>query len=537
MNGPRKTALALMLATALFGFAVVGQLVYKHRAEVRSGVLDNPEMMKLKAQLASDAEPKPIEPIRALDQRLRQDYFRTRRQNEAAGYMIAAAVIAFVLSARWFYGQAPQTPRKRVRLTDADEISIKRKSSAGVALSAFVMLAGLAYIAYGSPSPYQQNWPNLRGEGNLGVAPAGAYPAEWSVASGSRIAWKSAIPADGKSSPVVWGDRVFLTGGDRAVHHVMCFDRADGSLLWDNKIAAQPGSPETSSDAGFAPSTPATDGKRVFAIFPDGALVAFDFDGSQVWISQLGIPENQYGFATSLIVHDGTLIVQLDQGTTGAENKSKLIGIDAASGKTRWSTPRDLPNSWATPALIKTAARAELITCADPFVISYDPKTGAELWRVKGLNGDIVPSPTFDGERVIVTVNRTFGIRPGGAGDVTKENLLWKNSDATADIASPATDGKRVYLVAGNGLVACVAGADGKLLWEQELNSPTTASPIVAGQNIYFFSNDGVARILKCGDKFEQVAKGEIGEAIHVTPAFADGQIYIRGEKNLFCVK
>lgn len=537
MNGSSKTALALMIATALFAFAIVGQLAFKHRAEVRSGVLVNPKMAELKAQLNSDAEPKPIEPIRKLDQQMRQDYFRLHRQNKAAAYMLAAAAIAFVLSARWFFSQARQKPRKRVRLTEADEVSAKRKNSAAVATSALILLGCLAYFAFGRPSPWRQNWSNLRGAGNLGVAPAGQYPTEWSVASGSRIAWKTAIPAPGKSSPVVWGDRVFLTGGDRTVHHVMCFDRGDGSLLWDNAIAAQPGAAETSSDAGYAPSTAATDGKRVFAVFPDGTLVAYDFDGSQVWLNQLGIPENQYGFATSLIVHEGALIIQFDQGSTGKEQKSKLIGLDAATGKPRWSTPRDLPSSWATPALIKTAKRDELITCADPFVVAYDPKTGAELWRFKGLSGDIVPSPTFDGERVIVTVNRTFGIRPGGSGDVTASNMLWRNSDATADIASPATDGKRVYLVAGSGLADCIGCADGKLLWEQELNTPTTASPIVVGQNVYFFSHDGVTRIVKAGDRFEQVSQGEIGEPIFVTPAFADNQIYIRGEKNLICVK
>lgn len=566
MNGARKTALALMLAAALFAFAVVALLVFKHRAEVQSGVLVNPKMAELKAQLNSDSETKPIQPIRKLDQELRQDYFRARRRNEAAGYMVAAATIAFVLGARWFFNQARQTPRKRVRLTESDEISAKRKNSAAVAASVLILFGGLAYLAFGRSSPYRQNWPNLRGAGNLGIAPAGAYPTEWSTASGSRIAWKTAIPAAGKSSPVVWGDRVFLTGGDKSVHHVMCFDRGDGSMLWDNAIASQPGAAETSSDAGYAPSTGATDGKRFFAIFPDGTLVAYDFDGSQVWLNQLGIPDNQYGFATSLIVYEGTLIIQFDQGPTGKEKKSNLIGLDAATGKPRWSTPRDLPNSWSTPSLIKTAQREELITCADPFIVAYDPKTGAELWRFKGLSGDIVPSPAFDGERVIVTVNRTFAIRPGGSGDVTTSNTLWRNSDATADIASPATDGKRVYLVAGSGLITCVGAADGKLLWEQDLNTPTTASPIVAdvlepaaaltenqdasttsvttGQDsarlikaVFFLSEDGVTRILKIGDKYEQISQGEIGEPIHVTPAFADGQIYIRGEKNLFCVK
>lgn len=535
--GTRKTALALMLASALFALAVVGHLALMHRAEVRAPVRDNPELTKLKAALAADAAPKPIEQIRALDQRLRQDYFAARRRNRAAAYALAAAAIAFVLSARRFFGQARRQPFKRLRPTAADEAAAQWKDAAAVAAAALILLGGLAYFAFGRPSPWRQNWPNLRGAGNLGVAPAGQYPTAWSVASGAHIAWSAAVPAPGKSSPVVWGDRVFLTGGDKAVHHVMCFDRADGSLLWDDKIAAPAGAVETSADCGYAPSTAATDGRLVFAIFTDGTLAAYDFDGARAWLNPLGIPDNQYGFATSLLVHEGTLIVQFDQGSTGLEKKSRLLGLDAVTGKPRWSTPRDLPSSWATPALIRTARRTELITCADPFVVAYDPGTGAELWRFKGLGGDIVPSPAFDGERVIVTVNRTFAIRPGGAGDVTKTNMLWRNTDATADIASPVSDGKRVWLAAGSGLAACLGAADGKLLWEQELGTPTTASPIVAGPNVYFCGQDGVTRVLKAGDTYEPASQGEIGEPIFVTPAFADGRIYIRGENHLVCVK
>ncbi|MCE5229607.1 PQQ-binding-like beta-propeller repeat protein [bacterium] len=539
MNGTRRTALALMIVTALFSIAVVAQLVFAHHRELKTGVLVNAEIAKLKAQLATQTDPSLITSIRGLDQQLRNQYFAARRQNEIAGFMLAAAIVGFVLSARWFFDQAPRTPKRNARLTEADQNAAARRAAVGVALSAIMLFGGLGYLGIGKLSPFKQNWPNLRGPGNLGVAPAGQWPTAWNAASNSHIAWKTAIPSPGKSSPVVWGDRIFLTGGDKAVHRVMCFDRADGALLWDKSIDAQPGAAgmTVAEEAGYAPSTGATDGRNFFAIFADGTVAAFDFDGNQSWLKPLGIPDNQYGHAASLICYEGTLIIQLDQGSSPDEKKSRLIGLDCATGNERWSTPRDLPASWSSPSIIKTKTRAELITCAMPYVVSYDPATGKELWRAKGLSGDIVPSPAFDGERVIVTVNRTFGIRPGGSGDVTKSNIAWRNSIAVTDISSPAASANRTVIAQTGGTVMLLNSADGKQIWENTYDCQITASPIIAGQNIYIFGQDGITRVIRLADTFEQLSQGNVGEPILITPAFADNQIYIRGDKTLFCIK
>ncbi|MEN6626276.1 MAG: PQQ-binding-like beta-propeller repeat protein [Candidatus Sumerlaeia bacterium] len=534
MSPTRKTALLMMIVAAAFALAVAGRLVVMHRHEVQSGVLVNKEIKKQKEQLAAKPDPKTVESIRQLDRKLRQDYFRARRQDAVGGYMIAAAVIAFVLSGRWFVRLNTQ-PRRRARLTDAQFAARERNEALAVAGAALILFAGLAVIGKGKPSPYKQNWPNFRGPSNLGIAAAADYPTTWSLASNLNIGWKSPIPAPGKSSPVVWGDRVFLTGGDKAAHHVMCFDRADGRLLWDKSISP-PAEIAPSEDAGFAASTGATDGKRFYALFPTGILAAFDFEGNQAWTKQFGIPDNQYGHASSLILHEGTLIVQLDQGSA-RDKKSRLIGIDAATGNERWSTARDVGSSWATPALIKTPARSELVTCADPWVISYDPAGGKELWRVKALGGDVVPSPGFDGERIFVTTDRTLAIRPGGSGNVTRSNVLWKSNDAVGDIASPVGDGRRVLLVFSAGNLYCINAADGKPAWEKSLECGVTASPVLVGGRVYLCGQDGVTRIFGLGGEYKIEGQGEIGEPIHVTPAFADGEIYIRGAKDLVCVR
>ena len=388
---------------------------------------------------------------------------------------------------------------------------------------------------------YKDNWPNFRGEGNLGVAAPGDYPAAWSAKDKQNVAWTVEIPAEGKSSPIVWGDKVFLSGGDKGGHHVMAFDRATGKLLWNTPLQVPAGAAEMEvfEDTGFAAPTPATDGKNVYALFASGLLAAVDFSGKQVWAKDLKTTDSQYGLASSLIMHEGTLIALLDQGPEAEAQKSRLVGFDPATGNEKWATKRPVPNSWASPSIIKLNGKSELITCANPLVISYDPASGKELWRVDGYGGEIAPSPTFDGQRVIVANDSAvmLAIRPGGSGDVTASQVAWKGEECLPDIASPVSDGKRVLLVRASGELGCFEAADGKKAWEKSLECSFSASPIVAGKLAYLCGEDGVTRIIDLSAaEFKELSRGDVGEPIKATPAFGDGRIYIRGSKHLFCI-
>ena len=351
------------------------------------------------------------------------------------------------------------------------------------------------------------------------------------------------MPITGKSSPIVWADRIFLSGGDEKERRVLCLDRETGKILWNTPVAAPPQTDASKinvfQDTGFAAPSPVTDGLRVYAMFATGTLAAFDFEGKQIWIKHLGIPESTYGFAASLMLHEKILILQFDQGSEAAAKKSKLLGFDPATGNILYTIPRDVPNSWASPSIIKHNNRLELITLAAPWIIAYDPAKGIELWRIKGLDGDVAPSPTFGGGLIVVANDRAqaLAIRPGGSGDVTATHIAWKAEGGLPDIVSPVTDGKFALLVTSGGQLTCHDLPTGNKLWEEYLEGSFSSSPILAGKYVYLAGEDGVTRIIElAGDKYQLKAHGEVGEPVHATPAFADAKIYIRGTKNMFCI-
>jgi outer membrane protein assembly factor BamB len=261
-----------------------------------------------------------------------------------------------------------------------------------------------------------------------------------------------------------------------------------------------------------------------------------------LWARSVGPLVNQYGHASSLEMGPGLLYVLLDQGSS-SKPRSVLLALDAATGKTVWEAKRPVPASWATPILINTGKSSQLITCAAPWVIAYDPGKGVELWRVNALSGDVAPSPVFGGGMVLA-VNagaQLAAIRPDGCGDVTKTAVVWSASDGLPDICSPLTDGSRVWLLTMDGRLTCYGVKDGAKTYEVELDSIFQASPSLAGDlpagagRLYVTDLKGVTRILAPADG-KELAKADVGEKVTSCPAFMDGRIYIRGEKHLFAI-
>ena len=386
-----------------------------------------------------------------------------------------------------------------------------------------------------------ENWPVFRGPG---VVPAarGEFLTQWDSATGQGILWKAELPLPGKSSPIVWEDRVFLTGADEAHREVYCLDCATGKMLWKRQVeidlSATDPPPEVSEDTGFAAPTMTTDGERVFAMFANGDVAAFDFGGKRVWSKALGAPENMYGHAASLVAFRNILIIQLDEGSDAGEGLSALLALDVATGKTVWRTKRPVPNSWSSPIVINTGRRDEIITCGDPWVISYSPGLGQELWRTECLSGDVAPSPCFAGGLVLVANDGAAlsAIRPPEPDKGSEGKVVWSAEDALPDTVSPVSNGELVFIVTSYGLVTCHDLKDGAKLWEQDLEASFTASPSVVGNRVYLTDTDGVTHIFEAAREFKAVGAGKLGEAVYATPAFAGGRIYLRGEAKLYCV-
>lgn len=388
-----------------------------------------------------------------------------------------------------------------------------------------------------SVQDYHQNWPVFRGP-SAGIA-ADNYPTDWNGPSGKAILWKTQIALPGWNSPVVWKDRVFLAGADKQKREIYCYNADDGKLLWTKTVDALVGGqpPKVFDDTGYAAPTMAVDGKRVFAIFPNGDVVCYSFDGNQLWGRNLGSPDSMYGYAASLAMFRSLLIIQLDQGS-GSDGQSAIMALQGSTGKIVWLTQRDVANSWSSPLVVNSADAGMVITNANPWSIGYEALSGKELWRANVMSGDVAPSPAYmDGIAYVCNTGAVLAaIRTNGSGDVTKSNVLWQATDGLPDITSPATNGEFLILLTTEGTATCIDAKLGKKLWDHSFDTMFRSSPVIIGNKAYLLDGDGVMHIITLKQSFLEDGQSSIGEKTNATPAFTGGRIYIRGENNLFCV-
>ncbi|HEY5445205.1 MAG TPA: PQQ-binding-like beta-propeller repeat protein, partial [Pyrinomonadaceae bacterium] len=380
----------------------------------------------------------------------------------------------------------------------------------------------------------------------------------------------ASIPGRGHSSPIVWGNRIFLTTaiegevvpGAKAVKHmdgdkefihpdsvgadhkhqfkVVCIDRGTGKIVWSQ--TAFEGTPfdDRHRKSSFASSTPTTDGNYVYAFFGSEGLYAYDMNGKLAWKADLGkLATFGMGTGTSPVLYQNLVIIQCDEENGTA---SFVIGIDKKSGKEVWRTPRKVQASWSTPLLVQTAKRAELITSGNEFVISYDPKTGKELWRHKGVDSNAIPSPVANDNLVFISAGFpakiAMAITLGGNGDLS-DAVVWKYAKGTAYVPSPILYGDYLYLTSDRGVLTCIDAKTGEVKYEGgrvPIPASFTASPVAFDGKILLTSEDGDTFVVKAGPKHEILGTNSVGEPVYASPAVADGNIFIRGERNLYCI-
>lgn len=391
-------------------------------------------------------------------------------------------------------------------------------------------------------------WPRFRGPDGSGISRYANVPDTWDGPSGKNVLWKTPVPLAGKNSPVVWGNRLFLSGATKTQRQVFCFDTADGRLVWQKDVPVSSGSAKEVkiiNDTGYAPSTVATDGRRVFAIFVNGDVAAFEFDGTPAWSRALGSPLNQYGHAASLLVYKNRLMVPFDQGEED-KPKSRLLALDVATGETVWEAARPVAASWTTPIVISHDGKDQIITSAKPWVMAHDPADGKEVWRVKGVSGDVAPSPVAAGGMVFAASDEStpmLAVRLGGQGDVTKTHIAWKGEDYTPDTCSPLATEAFVFVLQSYGTFTCYDAKKGKMLWSHEFEPKENekikfaASPSMVGKRVYLSTEAGRTFIVEPSpDKCNIVGEAVLGEPCFASPAFQDGRMYVRGDKHLYCI-
>jgi outer membrane protein assembly factor BamB len=383
------------------------------------------------------------------------------------------------------------------------------------------------------------DWPQWRGPAGDGHTTETNVPVTWNDTS---IVWKTALPGIGQSSPVIVGNRIFLTSALESGRQrvVFCVDRQDGKILWQEVVWT--GTPEaTHKMNGWASATCATDGQHVVAFFGVGGLHCFTVDGRKVWSKQLGKFPGPWGTGASPIIIDGLIVQNCD-----AEGESSLVALDVKTGHVVWQTPRDSTprGGWSTPVLIHGGGRREVVLNGETLVTSYDPLSGAKLWTCKTFNGRGEPTVT-PGNGLLYVVNGKpgdfYALRPGGEGDITQSHMAWHTPRKSGrDQPSPIVIGEFVILVSMEGIATGYHALTGKELWKERLGGNFTSSPIAANGLAYFQDDAGKTTVIKPGPKLEVVAQNTItgagAELFRASLTPSRGQIFSRSTTTLYCL-
>jgi len=413
--------------------------------------------------------------------------------------------------------------------------------------------ATLAVLACVMPTIVAADWLQFRGPGGLGVAADKYLPTSWS--DKDNMAWKADLPGAGSSSPIVIGDRIFVTcysgygldennpGDPKDLkRHLICLDKL-GKILWtrdivtDNKDAAYQGSYITQH--GYASSTPASDGKRIYCFFGVAGVVAFDLDGKQVWQRSVGTGTNSWGAGSSPIVAGDLVIVN------ASAESSSLVALNTNDGNVAWKQQGDELWSWTTPLLVDAGARKEVVISIANRLHAYDPKTGKELWNCAGVEDYVCPSPVaHDGIIFVIGArqNTATAVKAGGSGDVSKTHALWSIGRGS-NVSSPLYhDGNLYWTSDRRGVVYCVDAKSGKIQYEQRLDPDAGliyASAFLAGGRIYYVSRNQGTYVIDAKPEFKQIAHNVIASdtsVFNASPAAMDGKLLLRSDRRLYCI-
>jgi outer membrane protein assembly factor BamB len=393
------------------------------------------------------------------------------------------------------------------------------------------------------------DWPQWRGPELNGTSKETGLPVKWTPSE--NVAWKLAMPAWSGSTPIIWKDRVFLNVAEGDNLELWCVDRAKGELLWKRPLGG--GNVKLRKQNMSSPS-PVTDGQTVWVMTGTGVFKAFDYSGKELWAREIqkdyGAFGLNWGYASSPLLHDGALFVQVLHGMK-TDDPSYVLRIDPKTGKTLWKVERptaaihESPDSYTTPLMVRRGKELELVVTGGDCVTGHDPATGKELWRANGLNpgnnpaNRIIASPVAIGEVVIAPtrVKPMLAIKTGGRGDVTESHKVF-SYDNGPDVPTPVSDGQHLYIVNDKGVVYCLDAKTGKEVYgQQRLKTGTySSSPILADGKIYVTSEEGVTSVFKTGPQFEVLAENAMDDYVLSSVAISDGQIFLRTAQFLYVI-
>lgn len=392
------------------------------------------------------------------------------------------------------------------------------------------------------------DWPQWRGPRTDGISHEKGFPTRWTATE--NVAWKTPIPGKGHSSPIIWGNTVFLTTctdngnkTDAQDRVLLAYDRSTGKLLWEKVVLSSKMEPIHKLNS-FASATPATDGERVYVTFfdnPKVVVAAYDFKGNEVWRESPGEFESRHGFCSPPVLYKDMVIVNCDQDAFGKKKPAYIVALDRKTGKEKYRIDR--PNrirSYCPPLITEAGGKMQMVLTGCLTVASYDPDTGKQHWLINGPTEQFVASMIYHKDMFFLTAGfptyHVMGIKPDGTGNVTKTHVAWHEEKGAGYVPSPVAYSDHIFLVHDDGRASCREALTGKLEWLERLGKHHSASPVQAEGRLYYVDDDGMTWVVKGDRKFEILEKNPIGEQVFASPALSKGQIFIRGSKHLFCI-
>lgn len=567
-----------MIATvsAVYIAVIITALFLQYRQMQKISLIDFPQMQQLKEMVKTDSDNLELKQrIRNIDLLARRTWFSGLEQLHVGGILLTGGIIVLLLSLggmRLLTGPLKpkcktEEPRElapktsilllstmsvsiilimiilMIRASSKDDIfknfSITNSSIdlSASTLSLDAVNSDIQSSETKKPSDifsqqlFMDNWPQFRGPRGNGLT---LHPVDlkWDIETDRGIKWKIEIPLPGFSSPLVWQDYIFLTGGNKQKRTLFAYDANNGTLLWQADTRNIPGSPlklpSVTDDTGYAAATPATNGRQICSMFGSGNVLCTDFQGNRLWAKNMGVPENHYGYSSSLLLIQNRLIIQFDN------NDHQIIYcLDPATGNVLWQNRRDSAISWASPMHLQTEGKSLIVVVNSQHVQAYHLETGEQAWSIDCMGGEVASSPTYDQGRIFVASEfaNAFAI------DAQKGEVLWKtNEPYLPSVSSPIVYNNLLFLFSTS--ISCLDASTGDLLWEQDMEDEFYSSPLLVQDRILIFNVKGSMFVLK-PDREKLIIEDQIPlkEAVVSTPALANGSMWIRGIKHLYCIQ
>ncbi len=371
----------------------------------------------------------------------------------------------------------------------------------------------------------------FRGNSSNGQSTARGIPTTWNLQAGTNILWKTPVQKKGYNSPVINGRNVFLTGADDSARELYCYDINSGELKWKlaaTGIAGSPSSmPRVNEDTGLAASTVATNGNQVCAIFATGDIICADMDGNRLWAKNLGVPDNHYGFASSLLIYGNIVIVQYDN-----DSSPRVMALSLANGNTVWTKNRTEKATWASPMIAYIDNKPQLIVMGNPAITAYNPANGEQIWKVDCMSGEV-------GASACASDGIVFGASENAkmvAIQASDGQLLWESNDYLPEVSSPAATKDVLFVATSYGVLAAYDTKTGELLAEHDLGVQFYSSPMIVEGKVYLASVEGKVYIFSANKEATLINTIDTGEKTFATPAFTDGKMVVRTNDSVYCV-